>query len=687
MSGLLGTQLEEDYIDIGGVKLPLPKSPANQADEYGVLRTTPLEPFQASTVMGDDSLISDDRIAQAVFSDFRPGLGKRRYTELDSLGGYQDGDLDTNDAGYTTLPRLAVTLTGTLAGVIAAPAQPNRMATGFLYSWTGTYYMAMWVPDETLFQVYVPAGPNWQVPANAQLAFGGYMPKQGMARFGGLYVCCTVNTGIFTSPDGFVWTQRWIPGGTLVIRGLVEHDNKLYAVVQDFSPLGTNGSIKMYWVATNAQLIAGTAWPAVSVDAISIDPGEVVVDVVDWKDRLDDPRIYVITNRRILAYNDADFWTKYAQHHLYDETVRPTGFVFPRDELLYVGHCGSSKAVKVYNNQTIEDVGPWREGGFVANALSDFTVSHFSGNDRWMFAFCKNRNASGAGRVLRGNDSFGWSTAARATQASMEDFDSAVTNNLTGGFYAEPYLVTSYANGVVKRQFMPTRGDLAPYNTDFTYDVGPRWLYSAEFDAGNEDLWKLAKWWRVQLETLAGAYALGAGQEFYIKWQIDGGAWSTVTTLTSASAFPNTIPLPSLADQRGLPFRKLRFAIGIDGGTTSTTTPPLLRALILGYTREPDIYDGLQVVVDLSEERFTDGSGLPITQFYGLDRQALRNYIDTLKSGPGTAKRHYPVTIGWSGYQKVYASMDVRVAGVEDPQDRFGRFSLTLRDVTARPSG
>lgn len=684
MSGVLGTQLEEDYIQVGDVKLPLPKSPKGRGEEYEMLRTTPLEPFQASVVIGDDSLISDDRIAQAVFSDFRPGLGKRRYNEVDGLTGYGDGDLDTNDSGYVTLPHLPVAVNasgGALGAAWRTPAGVSRMVTGFGYdndlTAGATFSCALWIPDETALAVYDRTLPGWRTGTGLGAST---VPLAGLVRWGGLYVCCTQTT-IYTSTDGYNFTARWVPGGTLQCKGLVEHDNKLYVVIQDFAPAGT---IRLYWVATQAQLTVGTAWPASSLDAFPLQPNELVINIVDWKDKIDDRQIFVITNFRIIAYNDADFWSFFSSHYQYNLAIRPAGFVNPRDDLLYTSFGGLNKAVKVYNHQTIEDVGPWREGGFAAGAISDFSIVQMFGNSRWVFAFCRSRNASGAGRVLRANDSFGWSTAVRATQADPADFDSAVTNNLTGGFYFGDYLYVVMASGAVNRLFFPDRGDLAPYNTDVVYDAGPRWLYTAEFDAGHEDGWKLAKWWRILLETLTGAYSLGAGQEFLIKWQIDGGAWSSVTTLTSASTFPATVYLPSFADQRGLPFRKLRFAYALDGGTTSTATPPLVRAVTLAYTREPDIYDGLQVVVDLSRERWDQ---LPNSLFYGLDRAALRNYLDTLKSGPGTAKRHYPVTIGWAGYQKVYASCDVRVSGVEDPQDRYGHFSLTLREVTAPPSG
>ena len=40
-------------------------------------------------------------------------------------------------------------------------------------------------------------------------------------------------------------------------------------------------------------------------------------------------------------------------------------------------------------------------------------------------------------------------------------------------------------------------------------------------------------------------------------------AWSATTTLTDASTFPKTLPLPSLASQTGLAFRKLTWSLGL----------------------------------------------------------------------------------------------------------------------------
>lgn len=686
MSSLFGTQLEEDYIQVGTTKLPLPRSPESGGSEYDSLRTTPLEPFQAASVLGDDSLVSDGRIGQAVFSDFVAGIGKRRYTEIDNLSGYADGDLDTNDQGYATLPRLPVAISvsgGALSAANRTPAGANRMITGFGYDnniASGLIYShAIWEPDTTLPDVYDRTLPGYRTGTG--LVGGGWLPLAGMAYFAGLYVCVTNNLGVYTSTNGFNFTPRWNPGGTLQPRGLVVHDNKLYLVVYDTAAAAQ--SIQLYWVATQAQLTAGTAWPASSTDKFPLEPNETVIDIKDWKDKLDNRQIFIVTNLRIVAYDDADFFTVFAPLYQYDATVRPAAAVFARDDLLYQNYGGLNKSVKVYNHQVIDDVGPWRDGGFTAGAVGDFSIVQMFSNSRWLFAYCRSKNASGAGRILRGNDSFGWSTVNRATQADTSDFNSAVTDNLTGGFLFGDYLYSVYASGAVQRQFFPDRGDLAPYNTDYTYKTGVRWLYSAEFDAGDETLWKLAKWWRVIIENLAGAYTLNqAAAHIYLKWSLDGGAFGTATDLPFGSVFPNVIPLPSLADQSGLAFRKLRFAVGIDGGAATVGDPPLLRAIVLGFTKEPTIYDGLQVPVDLSDDRWAN-----LDLFYGNDREALRTYLETLKNGPGTARKHYPVTIGWAGYQKVYASMDVRVAGSEDPQSRYGKYILTMRDLTAEPSG
>lgn len=687
MSVLLGTQLDEDYIQIGSVKLPLPKNPTAEGEEWESLRTTPLEPFQASVVLGDDSLISDDRIAIGVFSDFHPGVGVRRYTEVESVAGIEDGDLLTVEGVATLQPYRNV-----LAGAASLPAgvYGNVPATGFLFNWTQRYRYAAYSPtgvtriwDSTLSTFGAPTGPPDGTP-----------PYSAFARFAGYWVYCVLSGGVGTiwySTDGKAYTAGWAPGGTTQFLGLMRHDGKLYAFTRDTATNEMNAR----WISTQAQLTAGAgvAWPGVSALGFALEVAEVVTNIVEWTDKITgDKMLYVLTSRRLIGYNDGDFWVEYWLVPNANDSWRPFALAFPRDNLLYIALDGTD-SVFVFNHQTIEEIGPNKGFGLPKFGNGALALKLLAANTRNMFAFGTSNHA----RILIANDAFGWSPFYRPTLANPADLTSAIASAATrvaGMFLAETRVVVILGNGAVEYLEWPdTSASIYKYDPtgasiNRAHHVGPNWIVSGEFDGGQELLWKLAKWFRLHLERMNGTYALPPNCQAFFKWQFDGGAWSSVTTLTSANTFPKTLPLPSLASQTGIAFRKLRWAFGLQGEAVSFNyETPILRAVQIGFTREPDIYDGLQVTIDLTDDRFDDGNGRPLMNFYGRDRAYLRNYIETLKSGPGVAKTHYPVTIGWRGFTKTYASMDVRVAGVEDPQDRYGRWVLTLRQLDAPPDG
>jgi len=696
MSGLAGTQYEGDYIELVGVaKFPLPRQ-QGEGDEFDQLRTTPLEPFQASVVLGDDSIVSDDRIAQAVFSDFRPGLGKRRFVASESLSGYQDGDLLTVE-GVATLPPRRVALAGALNAGTASWA--GKLVLGYPFALANRYQFALWGPNTgaggATMYVRDSITNTFVLPTLTGSPTAVTLPYNGFGRFGQYFVICWLNS-IYYSLDGQAYSQGWSPANTR-FEGLIEHDSKLYVLARST----VTNLLRFYWIATEAQLTAGVgvAWPGASASAVDFQlrSTEIVTNIVDWTDERYNRQIHVVTTRRIFSYNDADFFTTFWRVPDANDTHYPFAFVSPRDDLLYVSFFGANNSVYVLNHQTVEETGPNKEFG-LPKGNANFTIAALAGNSRHMFAL----GLGPQGRVLIANDAFGWSTFVRARLTTPSDLTSTpLTANeiIVGMLYVESRLYVVTQGGTVEYIDWPDEA-ASVYNFLTTggppdaraYEQGPFYAYAPEFDAGNELLWKMAKWWTLHVENPAQAsgpaLALPTSCLLLFGYQWDGGAWITYgTTINSASAFPYRIPLPSAGNQAGTVFRKTRFFFGLQGASAGTLITPILRAVVLAYTREPDIYDGLQVVIDLTDDRWLDGDGKVLGKFYGKDRQTLRNLIEVLKSGPGQAKQHYSVIVGRKGFTKTYASMDIRVSGVEDPQSRFGRYTLTLRDLSAPASG
>lgn len=687
MSVLFGTQAEEDYIQVGTVKLPLPRNAEGRMEEFETLRTTPLEPFQASTVLGDSSLISDDRIAQAVFSDFRPGLGKRRFVAAESLSGYQDGDLLTVE-GVATLPPRRNALAGALSAGTASWS--GKVVTGYGFALGNRYQFALWGPNSgaggATMYIRDSVTNTFVLPTIGAVT----LPYSGFGRMGKYYVIAWLNS-IYYSLDGQAYTQGWsTAAGTTRFEGLVEHDNKLYVLWRDLS----TSLARLYWVATEAQLTAGVgvAWPGSSSSAVDLQlrSTEIVTNLVDWKDERNNRQIQIMTTRRIVSYDDADFFTDFWKVPDAIDTNRPFLFVSPRDDLLYCCFGSSNNSVFVFNHQTVEETGPNKEFG-IPKGNANFSLYLLDGNSRHMFAL----GIGPQGRVLIANDAFGWSPFVRARLTTPSDLTSAPSSaneKVVGMLYVESRLYVVTQGGTVEYIDWPDEA-ASVYNFASSgsvpdvraYERGPFYLYSPEFDVGNELLRKIGKWWTLLVEDPSNpsgpSLSLPPSCQLLFGYQFDGGSWTTVGPYGPLDAIPQIVAL----DPTGFPpFRKLRFRVGLQGASAGTLVTPILRAVILAHTREPDIYDGLQVVIDLSEQRFRHLDG---QMFYGNDRQYLRNFIETLKGGGNVVKQHYPVAYSYGGNARSYSSMDVRVSATEDPQDGYGHYTLTLRDLSAPLSG
>lgn len=679
MSAILGTQEEEDFIQVGTVKFPLPKAPENQnfpGMDWGSMHLAPLEPFSPTTVAGDDSLISDDRVAQQVWSDMRAGIGLQEYTETQSLSGCQDSDLDISQPGIIVLPPRKVPIGGSgalsAAWAAHAPVYGIRLDDGSVYQWL------LWNTTDSSLQIYNSSTDAWSA-----LAVTGTVTA--LCAYGGVYVVATT-TSIYTINTAATITARWAVG----CRGLCVHDNKLYT--QRIS----DG--KIYW--TNpTELLAGTAWSGVSAEAFAAEPGEVVVQLLEWKDATDARAVVLLTDRRIMFYSDQDYYVQFGPA-LGRSGGRPFGYVWIRDDNLYLTNYPYSDTVTVFTQQSSDDVSPNKNGGIGVNQR--FSISSLGGNLRTMFAFCPNVTGKAlAGRTMRASEAFGWSTLNRGKLADPENWDSAVVTPVTGGASGREQVLTVFANGTTEVQAVPDRGDLAYNLDDGDYEQGPLWLVSAETDCGLEQLAKLAAWFRINAIRTDRQFGLPGGCELHFKYEINGTGWRTFdiqypqdtyqvglflirSLVSSGNAWPLVLPLPD-ASQAGVPFVRLRWAVGLKStaGTPRRVTP-IVRSVALHYERAPDIYDGIQVAVDLSKERFDQ---LEDQMFYGLDRYALRQELEKLKGGPGQPKTFWPVTIGYGGTEKFYAAMDVRLSGNVDPSTGFGVFTLTMRDVSAPPPG
>lgn len=684
MSADFGTQEEEDYLQVGNVKFPLPVTPPGQGGDWGSLHLAPMEPFSSSTVAGDDTLISDDRIAQQVWSDLRAGTGLYAYTESQSLSGYQDGDLDTTMPGVITLPPARHRVTDhdttrvTTAPVYGVAGRPGGAIGWFLWSPRSGHATGYDTVGDDLLDYDFSLGEGRTINDILPLPLGYLIAVGG----GGLY---------FVPHDDATPIAAW---GKEIL-ALAHHDGKVYG-------LGADGY--MYW-ASESVAMGYASWVASPNEAnqsaatfVPCSPDEQVTQMLEWRAADDARTLLVVTTERLVFYADADYFRQFVRH---SKPAWPRAYVWERDDNLYVTNYPHNERVLVYDHQTIDEVGPNKGGGIQRNQR--FAVASLGGHWRNMFAFCTDQQDGDGdprgypGRTMKATEAFGWCGLDRGTLADPDDWDSTVTDPIIGGFYGEEHAYTVRASGIVTMQDVPDEPALPYFLAAQDFDDGPCWLVSAETDASLEQIKKLAEWWRLNAILPDGRFGIPANTTLRFRYQVDGGAWQEVVNVVGAlnrqvglflirsnentdSDWPLTVPLKAGAlSQEGDAFYRLRWAIGLTGNAGFS---PFVRSIALHYVRLAHVYDGLQVAVDLSVARFQhykDG------RFYGRDREDLLYELNKLRSG--AAPYQWPVVIGTGGAETVYRAMDVRVSGDLDPSTGFGRWTFTLRDLTAPRSG
>jgi hypothetical protein len=607
-------------------------------------------------VAGDDTLVSDDRVAQQAWGDMRRGIGVFEYLESESLSGCADSDLDIAQ-GIITLPTKRV-LIGTGAAIPGAWAAQAPVY-GLRILDNGDIRWLVWTPLSATFYIHIFTTDFWI----ARNPSGGLIHT--IVPYAGYYALAT-GTGFYKLE--FVGAAPFFtPGWAMHTEGLCEHDGKLYT----YNP--TDG--KLYWALGAAEAYGAVAWAGSSTFPVPLEPGEVVRQLLEWKDAFDNPCVTIITDRRVMLYSDQDYFGTLFRTG--KQGGRPYGHVWTRDGNLYLTNYPFNDTIWALDHQSIDEVSPNKGGGIASNQT--FAVSHLAGNFRNLFAFCPTRQGkSNPGRILKATEAFGWSPLARGKLVNPEDWSSALVSPITGGVYGQEEVLSVYADGTTYVQQSPDRGDLAYNVDDLTYEPGPLWLVSAWTDCSLEDVAKLAAWFRVLAIKNDRTYGLPTGGALYFSYEVDGLGWAALGS--RGPTFPNVMALPSSADQTGKPFIRLRWAIGL----SSTVLTPIVKAVVLAYERAPDIYDGLQVPIDLSAERFSSQTD---QRFYLLTRDDLLVELDKLKQAPGKPKRFYKVTIGVGTSQKVYNACDVRVSGNLDPSTGYGNVVFTLRDVTAPPDG
>jgi len=685
--------VQDAYIKINGFAFPVKDHEGEQELEPGSeVITNALEGFAPSTVAGDATVVDQQSVAVLAFTNFTPGQGFKFSDEAENIGGYAHGNLDTRYPNMAVLPPKRIDL-GALPAGFVLNANPRIM-----YSQVYVDQLYVWNYASFGFAVRPASGVwiNRALPA-------GHNALYGVVEFGGTTFGIT-DLGVISSPNPATtaWTAGWL--GTF--RGPVIHDNKLYLLNL------TDG--KMYW-STFALAGGAGAW-ANSSTATLIRNGsnENVFELYEFVNRANSPVIHITTERRIVAYDDDDFFADFYRTQGYQVTGLPAeAAVWEQDRQVYrAASAEGGTYVLALTDDTSSNVSVNKRGGLSPDRRP--RIRNLSSSLNYLYAYGGFPEQEGfigdtgftpdaglslpwnvLGWVLAWNGE-GWHVVAEGKGNTL------ATGRIFGVGYAPNQILWLAQSGGVDHlwtAYTPEFGNL-PYDTDMRqYVEGTFYLRSAIIDANHENVDKTARHVTLYIEKQDNTPGLPTDHtaQFWASW--NGGTFFQYgPTLTSADTFPYRIPFPgpnttplTLDQQQGIVWRQMQWEVRITklpGAPMQST--PIFRGLGLGYVLSPDVFLGFQFVVDLTKERFKQYKG---GTYKGYSRGFLRNKLYEMTQGAG-AKNHYRIEWGWAdqfdvasnfGQRKgIIPAAEIRLNTRENPGTGFGEYTITGKDVSVK---
>lgn len=656
-----GTTVGE--VTLGGVPYPLALGPNGLPTPIDV---APQVAFPDAIILGDSSQRSDQRVASVIQSDWQGGIGTLDYIEAQGVTTVRDSFADTRYAGVIASTRLMSQYYDTLPG---SPLAAGRHIEFFHGSLSGR--LLAW----TRFQVaHRWTNPGWT-------ALGTWLVR-GFGRFRNNAVFAT-DIGVYFSVDGETWA---VAGTAAATWGIAQHDNKVWTFFA--------GGVGEYILYSATELVAATTWTLQA--PLYLQYGETISQLIDWRNARGARALYVLTNQRIMGYDDDD--KEFTTFYDFSDLVLPTGarmpwgYVWRNNDDLFVTFYDTdgnnfADVVVHFNGSVIEVLAPNKLGGILP--ANQFRILFLTGSVDELFALCgstSNASPTTAGRVLAMNPQQGWHTVMAST----------ASNPIVGGGYANGTLYTVRQAGEVHGYYrIGANGNILtlPADAGRTYETIAQTVESATLDAGTPGITKRLLWVRIACvtpdATLGSVYGLPGGATVKVEYRVDNGPWTQLTdvkvngvvtalaggVLNSAVTFPATLPL---GGELGVSCNRWAWRLTLTRGT-SATIPTLVSQVGWHYVRQPEVRYSYRARVDLRDETW-GGSSLP--QFGGRTAAQLRA---ALLDWPGNGLTNF--AYGQGASRVAIAAVDVVARPVESSLVGPGLYDVVVRDLTTPDSG
>jgi hypothetical protein len=670
MSRPLGDEWDA-YITVAQKRIPV----ALDAAGRGHIRSTPRSSAISRILLGDSVQQSDAEQPQLLLSDQREGMGLQSYNEQEGLGKFRISGWDTRFAGLLAIPPQptqlggAIPNTGSLAGFVWRIEQLNgQPATLPLFN-SG----AQGFPSR-----YNGAGAWAQIGG---ATFTNYVT--GYARFRQYYIIAAGIDGagvLAYSTDGTTWTGSAI--GVLA-RCCAVHDNKLWALSYQGA-----GRFKLRGL-TDPAVAAGV----LSDDELLLHPGEQATQLVAWQFG-GFPALYVLTSQRLMRYDDRTL--TFHEYDTFEARVPVGGTVIPQgtvgaDGNLYVtfynsGGADRGDAVWQYSGNSNGPVGPNRQGG-IPNA-NLFTLTHLVPALHWTWGWATRRaGTTNLGRVVAMNPQLGW--------GSVYEAQSDATNVIGGGYDGNGTGYVVLADRTVWTLPLPDVADLPQNASGRTYRSGVtvRHRYGIT-DLGLPNVPKLILGLEAHGRTTAGVRnTVDANTGVAALYALDGGAFTSLGTLSNASTWPARLPING-----GLGLRCYDLEVALDGNTTNGANSPLVEAVIVYYLPLFQVREEWEVSVvtdplhPAARGRYGENEAY---QYYGEAPESLRKHLrDNAGASAVNNYRAQVVAVSFGGGAlendstlMSVAAAEYRIQSDEDPVMGKGIMVLAITNRTMAASG
>ncbi len=641
-----GGQNVASWVEIDGVRYPL--VPGSE------VQRRPLGQFAPANQIGpNDRPARNSALSSVVFAaDTRRGMGTDKHKVLDGIDTFRRSTLDTRFVGGITAPPKVTALaqcplaanggdwgsTAVLGGrVILAPT-----------SWRYVYFTEKY--RQKMF-IYTTGANVWTVKTTHG--------AQALEPWRGWLVIVDETGGLRTSVDGLTFTAVASTGWV----GLASFANRLWSF-----NLGDN---KLY-SCTDPTLAIGAssaAWTAQS-EAWYKSGNENVWSLFTYRDRSGSPALYMATQFRFIGYDDDS--GEFEQYEDFRPYAGNPSVMLPkvwlRDQTLYglAWRGNTASGLHVYQFVgNVNEVGPVDRGGF-SKTLQFKYFEALDGNVHWLYAATSGDGINSAGEIVAMNDLGGWHTVYRPT--------TNLSKKINGLCVDTDLIYVMREDGTFAR-IDDKDAEYAPHLRYISgeTDTAEREIYFGKTDCGLPNHKKVGASVFVAARKPDGTLGLPANNTLVIKYAIEGGAFTTLATLTSATAFPIELPLP-LNDanaQGGLVFRDIELYASLDPDLQTGT----IEEVTLYFQKWTQPKWARQMVIDLREETFRPFANST------YENRGLGEMRALLEAAVQTQSFHR-IKYGAEEWAVDIKASDLVMSGRENPLDGSGLFPITFRDIT-----